>query len=354
MTTKNMDGIKDYLLECLFYLVISMIWYRNLLFRCLPGITYTESKIILWIMTVFSIILCTLVLNRYKWTSWTIAKALIVPFGIYTILTYAKIVGRWMTVVLICGISLAVALSIFVMTRKIKNNKNISVIIKHRMRHCCIKSQTILAIALMAIMSVIGFRGIFGDNILNASTHATSYNQSMAQTISNNIDTILLLQEDEWNNLSVKEKLNTLQTVANIEAHYLGLPNELHVGADNLSEGTLACYNDNTYTISIDIDHLEKSSVYDVLDSCCHEAYHSYQHRLVDAYNTSDEQLRELRIFKSAARYSQEFDDYADGENDYYTYYFQDCEMDARTYAEDAVEDYYSRIDEYLREASTN
>lgn len=174
----------------------------------------------------------------------------------------------------------------------------------------------------MVIIFVIGFRGIFGDNILNVSTPATSHNQSSAQTISNNIDTILLLREDEWSTLLVQEKLNTLQTVANIEAHYLGLPNELHVGADNLGEGTLACYNDNTYTISIDLEHLENASVYDVLDSCCHEAYHSFQHRLVDAYNMSDDSLKDLRIFNSAVRYVQEFRNYNNGGHDFGSYFF--------------------------------
>lgn len=348
MTTKNMDGFKEYLSECLFYLIIAMIWYRNLLFRCLPEMTYTESKITLWLMTTFSVLICTLLLNRYKWTSWTIAKSLIVPFGIYTIFAYAKIVSWWMPRVLICACALAAVLSVFVLTRKIKSRKNASGIIKHRVRHCCIKSQGILAVAFMVIMFVIGFRGIFGDNILNASTPATSYNQSSAQTISNNIDTILLLQEDEWNTLSVQEKLNTLQTVANIEAHYLGLPNELHVGADNLGEGTLACYNDNTYTISIDVEHLENASVYDVLDSCCHEAYHSYQHRLVEAYNMSADSLRDLRIYNSAGQYAQEFRNYDNGTLDFTSYFFQHCEMDAREYAEGAVLDYYSRIDEYV------
>lgn len=159
--------------------------------------TYTESKVTLWVITTLSVLICTLLLNRYKWTSWTIAKTLLFPFGIYTILTYTKIVGWWMPTVLLFTCALAFAVSVFVMTRKIKSRKNIAGIIRHRVRHCCIKSQGILAVAFMLIMFVIGFRGIFGDNILNASIPATSYNQSSAQTISNNIDTILLLQEVE-------------------------------------------------------------------------------------------------------------------------------------------------------------
>lgn len=203
-------------------------------------------------------------------------------------------------------------------------------------------------------MGTIGVNGIFGNNIPASSVPAISNDHSNPQTISNNIDTVLLLQEKEWSILTTQEKIDVLQTVANIEAHYLGLPNELNVGASNLDEDTLACYDDSTHTISIDITHLESDLVYNVLESCCHEAYHSFQHRLVDVYNTSDGQLKGLCFFKSAAQYSQEFDDYADGENDYYAYYSQNCERNARHYAEDAVEDYYSRIDEYLRDAATN
>ena len=138
---------------------------------------------------------------------------------------------------------------------------------------------------------------IFGDSILKSSVSATVNEQGVSQTISNNIDTVLLLREEEWSQLTTQEKLDTLQTVANIEAHYLGLPNELNVGIANLGEYTLACYNDNTHTISIDLNHLENDSVYDVLDSCCHEAYHSYQHRLVEAYNAADENSKGLRIY---------------------------------------------------------
>lgn len=354
MAHKSMARLKSYLLDCLFYTIISMIWYRGLLFRCMPGMTYAESKVMLWCMIGISILVCTFILDWRMWTGWTVVKALSIPYGVYTVIVYSKTVGSWVTIVLGIASVLSIVYIILLMSQKIKNSKNKGKMIKRRLHRCCVGSQSIATVALLVVMGIIGVNGIFGNNILTSSAPAFANDQSNPQTISNNIDTVLLLQEEEWSTLTTQEKLDTLQTIVNIEAHYLGLPNELNVGAANLDEGTLACYDDSTYTISIDINHLETDPVYDVLDSCCHEAYHSYQHRLVDAYNASDEQLRELRLFKSAAQYSQEFDDYADGENGYYTYYFQDCEMDARNYAEDAVEDYYSRIDEYLREAATN
>lgn len=354
MVCKNMAKLKDYLMDCLFYTIISMIWYRGLLFRCMPEMTYAESKGILWLMIGISFLLCTFVLDIHMWTGWTVVKALTIPYGVYTVIVYSKTVGSWMSIVLFAASVPAFSYIALLLSQKVKNGKNKRKVIRRRLHRCCTGAQSIATVALLVVMGIVGVNGIFGNNILTSSVPAIVNDQGSPQTISNNIDTILLLQEEEWLTLTTQEKLDTLQTVANIEAHYLGLPNELNVGAANLEEDTLACYDDSTYTISIDINHLENDSVYDVLDSCCHEAYHSYQHRLVDAYNASDERLRELRLFKSAAQYSQEFDGYTDGGNDYYTYYFQDCEMDARDYAEDAVVDYYNRIDKYLRETATN
>lgn len=301
-----------------------------------------------------SILICAFALNRSMRTGWTVTTALVVPFGLYTVLTYIKTVGNWMLIVLTSAVALSAIYTVLLMIRKIKNRRNKGKVIKRRLHRCCVASQSIVAVALLMVMGIIGAQGVLGDNILNSSISAAASNQSVPQTIGNNIDTILLLQEEEWANLTTQEKLDILQTVANIEAHYLGLPNELNVGAANFGESTLACYNDRTYTISIDLNHLENDSVYDVLDSCCHEAYHSYQHRLVDTYNAADENSKGLRIYRPAAQYGQEFSNYIDGDYDFCSYYYQDCEIDARDYAEDAVYDYYDRIFEYLNETSTD
>lgn len=350
MKDKSTMGLGEYLFDCLFYMVISAVWYQNILFRCLPGRTYTESKIILCVMISLSILTCAFALNRYIRTGWRVATAIGIPFGLYTVFTYSRTVGVWMPIVLALAGTLTVAFSIYILTRKIRSRRKSKVII-HRIHRSCVVCQSILTVALLVIMGSIGIHGIFGVNILNLSVSATVSEQNSSQTINNNIDTILLLQEDEWKKLSTQKKLDTLQTVANIEAHYLGIPNELNVGTANLKGGTLACYNDNTHTISIDIDHLENDSAYEILNSCCHEAYHSYQYRLVDAYNTTDENIKGLRVYKSAALYEQEFDNYSDGEYDFCSYYEQHCEIDARDYAEDAVCDYYNRISDYLNEA---
>lgn len=139
-----------------------------------------------------------------------------------------------------------------------------------------------------------------------------------------------------------------MQTVANIEAYYLGLPNELNVSVANLRENILGSYSDATHTIYISLSHLENDAVHEILNTCCHEAFHAYQYRFIDAYKSTDKNVKSLRLYKKAISYLQEFDNYIDGNKDFCGYYEQVCETDARNYASNAINKYYNKINEYL------
>lgn len=249
MKDKSTKTIGEYWLDFLFYLVISLVLYNALLFRCLPGMTYTTSKTVLWAIIVASVLICSFALYRRMRTNWTLSVALVIPFGLYTVLAYRQTVGVWMLIILSVATILAITYSIFLLTRKIKKGRSLRKVVKLRIHRCCHAIQSSLAVSLILVIGIIGIQGVLGDNIISSSIAATKNNQSAPQTISKNIDTVLLLQEEAWEDLTTQEKLDVLQTVANIESHYLGLPNELNVGAANLGEYTLACYNDRTHTI---------------------------------------------------------------------------------------------------------
>ena len=95
-------------------------------------------------------------------------------------------------------------------------------------------SKKIVGMSLALIMGVSGASVLFGSSLLKSDVRPATKTNLSEQTIANNMDTILLLQEDEWEKLSAQERLDVLQAVANIEQRYLGLPNELNVGVANL------------------------------------------------------------------------------------------------------------------------
>lgn len=89
-----------------------------------------------------------------------------------------------------------------------------------------------------------------------------------------------------------------LQAVANIECRYLGISHELNVVAKDMEQGTiLGSYSDRTHTISVSVKSLMYDNPYELVDTICHEAYHAYQHCIVDMYNTCDEQILILHAF---------------------------------------------------------
>ena len=65
-------------------------------------------------------------------------------------------------------------------------------------------------------------------------------------------------------------------------------------------------------------------------------------------YDSLDDQYKNMLTFYNASVYKKEFSSYIDGDDDYFGYYFQSCEMNARAYAITAVEEYEERINEYL------
>lgn len=348
MNRNNSMTTGDFIGEHIFWAIISWVWYKNLLFRCMDDHSLAESRWIFLVIIVVSCVVGILMELEYSRNGMSVFCNLMLGFGSYTVLTYLPIRRTLIIVTMSVVTILSFVFISIVMFRKIKNKRKAGKIVRWRMHKSLMISNRLFAMGLALVISVTGMGTFFGSGIMNASEKPATKESINEQTIANNIETVLLLQDELWETLTVQQRLNVLQTIANIEQRYLGLPNELNVGATNLREGVLAYYTDNTHEIIISIDSLLNNSSWELLDSVCHEAYHSYQHRLVDAYCGSDEEIKSLRIFRKANSYADEFSDYISGDEDFCSYYFQNCESDARDYAEEAVYDYYQRINEYL------
>lgn len=271
----------------------------------------------------------------------------VLPFGVYTALAYMSVNRPLFVTVFILAGSISALLAVAIMCRRISSKKTWLVIVK-RIKRVIVQIQHLFAIGLFATMLVLGVGAFFGSSLLQLEVIATTYEEVEEQTINNNIDSVLMLQEELWVDLSVPERLNILQTVANIERRYLGIPHELNVGVANLGEYTLGCYDDRKHQIIVSLDSLINDPAEEVLNTVCHESYHAYQHCIVSVLENADEESKKLRLFRDARNYAEEFCDYKSGGNGFYDYYYQECEMDAREYAEEAVFDYYKRIGEYL------
>lgn len=350
----NTESFGEYIWDNLFYAAVGFIYYKNLLFRCIDGLSYDQSRVVL-----ISIILITGSLGIIVNIDWnrngssTFAN-IVLPFGVYTVFTYMPVNKRTFLIVSACASVVSALHAILIMCRRIKNKKRACSILRNRIRNVLSRTHFYFATGLACAMFLVGVGPLIGSSILQPTVVATTYKETDEQTIDRNINSVLLLRGDAWKDLSVPERLDVLQTVANIERRYLGIPHELNVGVANIGEYVLGYYDNNTHEIIISLDSLMTDPPEEVLNTVCHEAYHGYQHCIVSALESTSAESRNLILFRDARIYAEEFCNYKSGSHGFSDYYYQDCEIDARKYAEEAVTDYYRRIEEFITEKSAN
>lgn len=347
----------EFLLSIVWKFVIGFIWYKNLLFRVLPHRDLYDSMHILMMIVVVTIVLFLIVM-RHRKNGWSATACFVIPFGIYTLMTYSKTSALMIRVIMFMAIIISLAFSIYLLTRKIKNrNKNVRrKILNRRLSRCLYSTSCIMAAAMLAIMVGIGWKGYFGTGLVSSSIEAEGilHDNNDEDTLAANIDTVLKLNPELWDKLDTRNRIDVLQTVCNIETHYLGLNDPVTVQGDNLSAYTLGAYSDAQKLIRINLNHIENDPVEEVLSTLLHEIHHSYEHRLADVFDNISVEYRDLRLFKDATHYSKEVDDYINPRDDYYGYMSQHLELDSETYAELGVQEYYSRIEKWMKENRTD
>lgn len=151
------------------------------------------------------------------------------------------------------------------------------------------------------------------------------------------------LREQNWNRLSIQERITVIQELVDFESDVLGIPT-IPVTSAMIGTATLGAYDNESNQMWINTEHLANSSVQAVINTLCHEVHHSYVDYLVNTLDWDNPamnsayfaELRELmdsqENYKSAWSYS--FDAY---EN-------QPLEVAAREYASEET----SRIITYV------
>lgn len=348
MKNNNTMSPREYLGNHIFWLLIVMLWYRNIFFIALPQISVALSKTILWI---FAIVLSTvgwLTTAGRRRNNLSLAVNTILPYEVYSVFAYHSYLPWlvWISVA-ISGIAVIVFFYL-VMSSPIKNHSRKNVIIRRRLKHVFVLSHVLVAVCLLLLIVPTGIRLVFGHGLLETNVAPISTGRENEEwTVKNNIDVVRLLTEEEWAQLNEQEKLDVLGVITNIEIRYLGINHELYLKSAVLDGDTAAHYNHRNHEIVIDIDHLRASEAADVLDSLCHECYHSYQHQMIELYDSAGSKYQNMLAFQHVDDYIEEFNDYSDGSENILDYYYQTTEITARRYASEAVVDYYELIDEY-------
>ena len=334
----------DYIAAQVLWIFLSLWVFRRTIFRLVEGWSYSESALLLGCILGFVCVVGTLNDITYKRNRSGIFVNLLLAYGLYTSIVYFFAYEKY---IFVLGLITSVVTMLCLLAIFLKNSNNNRTMLKKKLKVAIYACRRNFGVCMLVVMLFVGGRNLFFGSVASASMEVVNaYGEEYG--LKNNIETISKIREEEWQQLSLQEKVDVAQAVAYCEGNYLGLPDKLTVEVGDLEERTLGIYNDTTYRIMIDTEHMLNDSGEEVLRTILHEAYHCYQRRCVEIYCKLEPEERNLLMFYRTSFYVDEVENYVSGSEDEEAYYLQKIEEDARAYSISQAQGYYRCIDEEL------
>ena len=229
MTNNNTMSKGCYLFEHIFWGILTLIWFNNILFRNIEGLTYDQSRHFLWCTIILSLTVGAAITWKKRRNNLSLFVNVIIPYELYSLVAYYHTVCIFTWSLIAVSLLLSIMYVVLVLKPKIRAKARKEAVIKARLVRSFLGTRTVVACCLSIMVLVLGVSSFFGVLFFSPSENPVNRSSGEGVTIAKNIEVVSLLEEKEWSALSTPAKLNVLQTVVNIETYYLGLPHELNV-----------------------------------------------------------------------------------------------------------------------------
>ncbi len=204
----------------------------------------------------------------------------------------------------------------------------------------------------MIVPSGIGAYEEYFDPMLTADEWAV-FVEMFNESSSNNAEESLfekhrqtLLEIEKWDSMSDREKTELIYKIGLIELESLGVSDSvgITIQADKIDEYTLGYYKDSKKQIVINEQHISCGDIEENIRTISHEAFHAYQHYVVDSFNFESEFVQNSAYCEDARIWKDNIDNYISAELDFEGYQSQPLEADADTYARQRAKEYMLAI----------
>lgn len=341
---KNKMKPSEYLAETGLLALLSAFGFGLVLFSPVPGLSRAMSKTVAVVLVLAVTLYCTVDGFADCRNTWTVVKNVLRPYVLYGALVYfADYRGELLAVCVGFGAAAAAVGLIVLVWYLIRYT---------RLRRLLLNLLSVTAaFALMIGVGASMYRfGEEAEGDIRGAAAVVAAPLEDGWEVSDHMDVVSQLEDAVWVTLTAEERLQVLETVKHMEAAYLGLDHELELVVADLPENTLGTYCHSEYRITIDAQHMALSSGESVLNTLCHECYHSYQHMTTELYQVVPERYRNMLLFTDARTYLQEYGEPFDPDVDFMGYYNRRTEQMARAYAQTAVDEYFSSITAHVGE----
>lgn len=347
MRNINKMGLREYLLHHIWWSFIGIVWL-DIVFG---------SRFSMNILIVLNILFAALEALNYFMTRdkrrnyISIIAGMLMPAEICAVCLFYNRIPLCLWICLGVAGLLSMFFGYMLLSRPIKRQSEKSVIIARRIKCVMMNTRNIAAFCLLFFVGFCIFYTPSNAKPVAESTVQAIENNTDAEkwTVKNNIETVKLLKDEEWQKLDVDKKLDVLATVVNIENNYLlGGVHPLYIQSIELEEDLLGTYCESDYIVTISADQLNNGAAEECLNIVLHECYHAYQYMQLEIYQMVPDEYKNMLMLYDASLYKDELG--AISSKDYETYITSQTEIKARKYAEAGVLSYYKLIEKYTDE----
>lgn len=350
-STINTEGYIVY--STLFFCLLYLFYFYSVFSPYVTRLRFSSVKEFNFI-TIFSFASCFIAFSRTRHIV-TMITAVVFPFCIFTLINLRSLFQGLTSMAILMIASMAAVC--FIIIRKdysMSSGKGFR-FSNRTLKKCVIAVQMVFTLIMsLCIMTVVVTNVIVFHK--NSSTDVSMEEQQAMEevrtydlsvyTTDNFSKELESFNAKNWSELTMSERLQLLQLIANIEANSMGIAQPFVVKSDNLVQKdkdiyTTGCYQSKYNTIYIDNYYLEAEESYWVLQTICHECYHGWQHSLVKLYFEAGEDCKQLRIFSDVREYIDNMKSYDEALQNFDQYYNLKLESMARSYGEDRAKDYY-------------
>lgn len=351
MRKSNVYSKIQYAILSLLWLSIFTLFFVTLFSNSLTlNVSNVSILVFFFIFTISGLLWYFLTFDSFR-NKLGIALYAVIPYGTLVYISYVHYWKLYAVIPIVVGI-MALAWLVYSIKKYPSLSKKHT---RQKIKYCslCMYIFTGLCCCIIMLASLVQSEIGIPSHTAKNSTSLSDYH-SEKYTLRANIDEVCKLEKGTWKTMSEEEKLKVLQTVVHIEFNYLGLPDSITLETssltNHLSARSLAAYSDRRYQILINEQYINSASSDDLLHAICHESYHAYEHRLVGLYNNSTKKERQLLCLYKAREYELEINNYITADKDLDNYFKQSIEVDANTYADYAVEEYFRIIKKHLNQ----
>ncbi len=356
MRNINKLSPKTYIFLSIFSAFIAMIFYRATIFSCISFNTFDESKAKLWLIWGACLVITYLLTFKRRRNYFSLFTNTVLPFGIYSAMAYDD---QHYMIIGAVGISILILCGLFcfalILANDIPDNFDETLKkIKCGIVHCLNGTKSIVSVCLSVLLIYIsGLYAFDSPSIIPAVKPTAAVEENKAEAVEKNMSVISKIDESIWKNLSLEDRLDTMQTLANVEKAHLGISHEINVRADSLGLGTCGFYDYSKHEITINTQVLMEDDSTEAVDTLCHEVRHAFQHDSADAFLSLDKEYQQLVIFDDMRAFYENFEDYQSVFRDgFEEYENQTVEADSRKYGEERTAFYFWAVDKYFADAA--